>query len=385
MWMEELSNGKFKYFERYNDPYTEKNKRVSVTLTSKSNQAKKQAQSLLNDKINQKSLNQKNKSVTFKDCFDEWFEVYSQTVKPTSSIKVRYSMKHISKYIKDDYLIDKIGKSTIQDMLNDLYYKEEYSFNYVNSIKATVSLIFSFAENANYINVNPVLKTVLKQKPKTVSELESTRNKFLEQKELSLLLAEIRKSEKSKRNADICEFIALTGLRIGELLSLKTSHFNGHSISIEGTLNYTTQKYSEGIIGTTKTDESTRVVELSNRAIEIIENSITENTLRSLSKSYNDRGFIFTSHSGSPVAIQTINACTKSNALRIGLDKTVTTHVFRHTHVSLLSELNIPIKTIMERVGHSDYETTLKIYTHVTSKMKETVIDKLNSLEFNAP
>lgn len=32
MWMEELSNGKYKFFERYKDPYTEKWKRVSVTL-----------------------------------------------------------------------------------------------------------------------------------------------------------------------------------------------------------------------------------------------------------------------------------------------------------------------------------------------------------------
>ncbi|EHZ24031.1 integrase [Streptococcus pneumoniae GA14688] len=28
MWMEELPNGKFKYFERYKDPYTEKLKKV---------------------------------------------------------------------------------------------------------------------------------------------------------------------------------------------------------------------------------------------------------------------------------------------------------------------------------------------------------------------
>lgn len=51
MWMEELPNGKYKYFERYKDPYTEKWKRVSVTLDSGSARAKKEAQKLLDEKI----------------------------------------------------------------------------------------------------------------------------------------------------------------------------------------------------------------------------------------------------------------------------------------------------------------------------------------------
>ena len=54
MWVEQLPNGKYKYFERYKDPYTEKWKRVSVTLNSGSNRAKKEAQRLLDDKIAQK-------------------------------------------------------------------------------------------------------------------------------------------------------------------------------------------------------------------------------------------------------------------------------------------------------------------------------------------
>ncbi|CRH91915.1 Site-specific recombinase XerD [Chlamydia trachomatis] len=46
----------------------------------------------------------------------------------------------------------------------------------------------------------------------------------------------------------------------------------------------------------------------------------------------------------------------------------------------MLTELNVPLKAIMERVGHSNPNTTLKIYTHVTQKMGDELIDKLNSL-----
>ena len=60
-------------------------------------------------------------------------------------------------------------------------------------------------------------------------------------------------------------------------------------------------------------------------------------------------------------------------------DKHITTHIFRHTHISILSELGVPLKAIMQRVGHNDPATTLSIYTHVTQAMNEDVINKLNA------
>ena len=59
--------------------------------------------------------------------------------------------------------------------------------------------------------------------------------------------------------------------------------------------------------------------------------------------------------------------------------KHLTTHIFRHTHISILAELGIPLKAIMQRVGHNDPATTLSIYTHVTQHMKNDIVEKLNS------
>ncbi|BDH84360.1 hypothetical protein LLID5_16450 [Lactococcus lactis] len=41
MWIVDLKNGKFKYCERYIDPYSEKTKTASVTLAKDTPQAKK--------------------------------------------------------------------------------------------------------------------------------------------------------------------------------------------------------------------------------------------------------------------------------------------------------------------------------------------------------
>lgn len=59
------------------------------------------------------------------------------------------------------------------------------------------------------------------------------------------------------------------------------------------------------------------------------------------------------------------------------INKTLTSHIFRHTLVSRLAEYNVPLKTIMQRVGHSDSKTTIKIYTHITKKLKANVANIL--------
>ena len=76
MWVEQLPNGKYKYFERYKDAYTEKWKRVSVTLNSGSNRAKKEAQRLLDDKIAQKIESSSTTNVSFHSAFNEWWEFH---------------------------------------------------------------------------------------------------------------------------------------------------------------------------------------------------------------------------------------------------------------------------------------------------------------------
>ena len=63
---------------------------------------------------------------------------------------------------------------------------------------------------------------------------------------------------------------------------------------------------------------------------------------------------------------------------QVKINKTISSHIFRYSHISLLAELNVPAKTIKERVGHVDTDTTLKIYTHVTKKVKTNLIEVLN-------
>lgn len=55
------------------------------------------------------------------------------------------------------------------------------------------------------------------------------------------------------------------------------------------------------------------------------------------------------------------------------INKQVSSHIFRHTHVSKLAELGTPLFAIQDRVGHENSKITEQIYLHVTKGVREKV------------
>lgn len=54
--------------------------------------------------------------------------------------------------------------------------------------------------------------------------------------------------------------------------------------------------------------------------------------------------------------------------------------MLRHAHITLLAELNVPIKATMARVGHVQESTTLRIYSHVSKKIQDETAEKLDKI-----
>nr|WP_263595698.1 tyrosine-type recombinase/integrase [Streptococcus pneumoniae] len=60
--------------------------------------------------------------------------------------------------------------------------------------------------------------------------------------------------------------------------------------------------------------------------------------------------------------------------------KNLSSHIFRHSHISFLAESGLPIKSIMDRVGHSNAKMTLEIYSHTTEDMEDKLVNKLDTI-----
>lgn len=47
----------------------------------------------------------------------------------------------------------------------------------------------------------------------------------------------------------------------------------------------------------------------------------------------------------------------------------------RHTHATILLQAGVPTKVVQERLGHSDFTTTMDVYSHVTENMQKDAVE----------
>lgn len=381
MWVETLTNSKgtrYKYCERYELPNGDTRK-VSITLNSNSIYAHKQASIELQNKIKDviKELHL-DPNITMYEVAQLWLEHTEPTVKISTHINHSLHIKKIFTYIDTGIPLVKVTPIMIENMVHSVYYKENLSYYYAKSILTTVRAIFRHAKRRRIIqDIHEIEDINVKKKPFTHTEIAKKQNKFLDAVELKSVLAQLTKL--APRIALLIEFMSLTGLRIGELLALRYCDYDikKATINVNGTLQYFYKNGSDIKRGTPKNIYSIRDIALDNRCVKILNTIITDNKRQSLwFKGYNEQGYIFTAKRGSPYDMQYINKLLKQVHIE---GKHLTTHIFRHTHISMLAELGIPLKAIMQRVGHNDPSTTLSIYTHVTQHMKDDIVEKLNS------
>lgn len=381
MWIEAHQSGKINFLERYKDPYTGKWRRVSTLMEKDTPRIRKQAQKILDEKI-AAILGKKNiTEVTFDDVYKEWFSYYQVRVKRTSWIKVKPMMKHIREIIPDDALVSKIDSALINKLIDTLYTFGKHSLNYTKQIRTTLSMILDFAVEKNYISTNPVRQT--KITPKKVEEDKRRKHiseKYLEQDEAASIIDWLYGNKRRLIHARISDFLYLTGLRYGELQALQLRNYTGYSVIVDGTLDYTLKSMAEAQKTTPKNAPSEREVELPDRAIKIIEELILEN--KTNIPDYNDSSYIFISSykRQTPLTIHAYNDMLHRVEEELSFKKILTSHIFRHSHISLLAEMNVPLKAIMERVGHADSDTTLSIYNHVTRNARANLLINLNKL-----
>lgn len=393
MWIEEVKNSKgirYKYCERFINPADGKPVKISITLKSDARIYRKQAREMLETRFTDKYITKANaaanqhaaklEELTFSEVADEWFTGKQYKIKPSTINSYSNALKAIRKRLPIGLYFKNFTPAIASNIINDVYYKEKQSKSYANIILILIKAIMTYAQQANYIDDIAGFKKIrLEKRPATKEELSKAANKFLDRDELRECLNQLQKI--NKRVALMMEFIALTGLRIGELLALRVQDYDPvkSCISVNATMMTNLPNGNTEKRGTPKTNSSYRTIGLSVRACQILKIIIAENSAMTAWKkgAYKDRGYIFTSIYGYPYNYSRIALILEGVKIP---SKHITTHIFRHTHISLLAEQGEPLKVIMDRVGHKSPNTTLKIYTHVTDKMKDDLVKRLNNI-----
>jgi integrase len=270
-----------------------------------------------------------------------------------------------------------------QSQFNEL--SKKFSHNYLDSIHTTGNMIFKHAIRQDLLRVNPTEGFVMPKKQITIQDIEEEelQEKFLELSELKAFLSIAKEHGLS---FDYLSFatLAYTGVRLGEMLALKWSDLDFLKKKIRITKTYynpNNGKASYELL-TPKTKKSIRTIMIDDGLITLFKAHRREQTELKMKYRlvYNDQNFIFAENTGRPMVMKQVALRLQRLMKHMNIEKHITPHSFRHTHTSLLIEAGAGINEIQERLGHSDINTTMNIYAHMTKNIEEKTSHKFSEL-----
>ena len=377
MFYKELDNGKYRYYEKFYDEREQKWKQVTVTLKSKSRVSQAEAKRRLARKIDkiltaptkEELRKQKIKDMPFSQLLAEWEVIRASEIKPSS---FRSEMKCLKLFM------DAVGDLRLSDYTTQLIQTYLMSLDIQNSTRKNRKIylngIFGYAEKIGYISESPVKSVVIPKQKVDYEKLKKAKEHFISKEELGLVLSYCESHNKDKRYALAMEFIFLTGLRFAEFIGVRYQDvdFENHLLKIDHTIDYVAHRYDERVLQTTKTVGSVRTIALSERCLAIID-YFRLNCL--------DEDFIFVTDQGNIMRQPLLYKFIKDICDTVlGEGRAYNVHMLRHSHISLLAELGVPIRAIMERVGHRDPSITLTVYNHITQNVQDEMRGKLNQI-----
>ena len=309
------------------------------------------------------------KSGKFSDVLDEWLELHKTRVKASTWQGIKWRVKnYVRPYFKDMY-VDKITLRHCQDFTNKVFKTSPKAYVYSISI---VKNTLDYALRLGMIENNPMLYVI---KPRKKIDVSDKHDNFYNKDELKKFLA-AAKDTNLKKYA-IFRLLAYSGMRIGECLAL-TWHdldYKNNTIAINKTIARIKDKL---VIQTPKTKTSNRVISLDVETIQVLKAWQLEQRKQLLKlgiNSMNKHQLIFSNRDNKYIYSDMIRKVIKTIAKKAGIHP-ITTHGFRHTHATLLFASGMDIKQVQARLGHSNVQTTLNIYTHAMKDKQDKIGDE---------
>jgi integrase/recombinase XerD len=248
-----------------------------------------------------------------------------------------------------------IGDETIQQFV--------YSISGQLSPRSRARIISGLKNFFNYM----VFEDYRKDSPMELIEVPKIGRKLpdtLSTKDIDDLIAAIDLGKQDKesfrdghRNKAMLETLYSCGLRVSELVSLKMSDLF----------------FDEGFVKVTGKGNKQRFVPIGDYTQKCI-NMYVESTRRHQTVAKGEEDTLFLNRRGKGLTRAMIFTIIRQLAVKIGLNKTISPHTFRHSFATHLLENGADLRSIQLMLGHESITTT-EIYMHLDRKFLNKVLN----------
>ncbi len=264
-----------------------------------------------------------------------------------------YVIKDVERFKLGNLNIRDITENNLQDFFDE--FAKKYSNSSIDKCYSAINEALIYAKKKNFIKYNP-LEEIIKSKSQKADK-EITPLTIEEQKIFTHYLKSLTLEDYKFKNVFLIQMYA--GLRIGEVLALKTSDIDlkNNKIHIQRTL--TTDRNNKIIIGNTpKTNAGNRIIPIPDIISPYIKEQLEvgKNNFENLLFTNNDK---LVRHSN-------MNDQLKRRLVNLGIyNNGLTTHSLRHTYATRCIEGGMQAIVLSKLLGHSDIRITLNTYVKV--------------------
>lgn len=278
------------------------------------------------------------------------FILYLHDVKRTSAnteASYRRDLNKLANYMEEQG-INVVSRITVTNLQSYLLYMEREGFapatisRNIASIKALFHYLFKKGLISEDVSETLKAPKIEKKMPEILTTDEV--NKLLDQPSGI--------SPKEIRDRAMLELLYATGIRVSELISLKTTDINfqvGYILCRDA--------HKERVIPFGMPAKRALTDYLKNARGELLEDQ--------------DSDVLFTNCSGQPMSRQGFWKIVKYYAKKAGITADITPHTLRHSFAAHLVENGADLRSVQEMLGHSDISTT-QIYANMSqNKIRE--------------
>ena len=231
----------------------------------------------------------------------------------------------------------KVKKDTINEYLLHMTHSGKSPATVTRST-ASIKSFYAYMAQCGAVKTNPA-KSVVAMK------VERKYPEILTNREVELFLEQPKcVDEKGFRDHAMLELLYATGIRVSELIHLKTQDVN----------------LMMGYI--TCRDEKERIVPFGGPAKKALEQYL--GSARAALMHGRDDDVLFVNCSGGPMSRQGFWKILKSYAKSAGITADITPHTLRHSFATHLLQNGADLKSVQEMMGHADISTT-QMYLHL--------------------